>query len=138
MRRILLLVVVAHWIIAVAHLFVAARVLPTPNDTVSWVAITLITVGHLGMVLVSWRLSEGLTGLVSLLFFLAALGADLYEHFLHASGNNVFMLPRVAWTVEFVVSVVALLALEVIGLWLGILLLRKRSIRNKPIPSQAA
>jgi hypothetical protein len=96
-----LLVVVAHWMVAVGHLFLAAEVLPAPNNHVSWLAITLITFGHLAVSIALWMLSDKLAGLVSLIFFLAASSADLYEHFLHASANNVFMVAPGDWTPRF-------------------------------------
>jgi hypothetical protein len=67
---------------------------------------------------------------VSLIFFLAALGADLYEHFLHASANNVFMVAPGDWTAPFDASVFVLLALEIVGCLLGILLLGGRTRNN--------
>jgi len=131
-----LLVVIAHWGVAVSHLFLAARVLAAPNDKVSWLAVTLITLGHSAVFIALWKLSDRLTGLVSLIFFLAALGADLYEHFLHASANNVFMVAPGDWTVPFDVSVFILLALEILGGLLGILLLG-RGTRNNSQPEFA-
>jgi len=125
-RMLTLLVVVAHWMVAVGHLFLAAEVLPAPNNSVSWLAITLITVGHLAVSIALWKLSDKLAGLVSLIFFLAASSADLYEHFLHASANNVFMVAPGDWTPRFDVSVFVLLALEIAGCLLGILLLSGR------------
>ena len=122
-----LVVVIAHWIVAVLHLFLAVKVLPIPNNNVSWLAITLITLGHFGVSIVLWKLSDKLTGSVSLVFFLAALGADLDEHFFHASANNVFMVAPGDWTAQFDVSVFSLLALEILGCLLGILLLGRRT-----------
>jgi hypothetical protein len=58
------------------------------------------------------------------MFFLAALSADLYEHFLHASGNNVFMVAPGDWTAWFNVSVFILLTLEILGCSIGVLSLR--------------
>jgi hypothetical protein len=124
-----LVVVIAHWIVAVLHLFLAAKVLPAPNNNVSWMAITLITLGHLVVSVALWKLSDKLTGLVSLIFFLAALSADLYEHFFHASANNVFMVAFGDWTAQFDASVFSLLALEMLGCLLGILLLGRRAGR---------
>jgi hypothetical protein len=129
-RMLTLQVVVAHWIVAVLHLFLAAKVLPPPNNSVSWLAITLITFGHLAVSIAVWKLSDRLAGLVSLIFFLAAFSADLYEHLLHASANNVFMLAPGSWTPRFDVSVFVLLALEVVGCLLGILLLGGRTRNN--------
>ncbi len=126
-RTLTLLVVVAHWIVAIGHLFLAAQVLPAPNNHVSWLAITLITLGHLAVSLALWTLSDKIAGLVSLIFFLAALSADLYEHFLHASANNVFTVASSNWTAPFDVSVLVLLALEIAGCLLGILLLGGRT-----------
>jgi hypothetical protein len=125
-----LLVVVAHWMVAVGHLFLAAKVLPAPNNDVSWLAITLITFGHLAVSIGLWKLSDRVTGLVSLIFFLAAMSADLYEHFLHASANNVFMVAPGDWTARFDASVFALLGLEIAGCMLGILLLGGRTRSN--------
>jgi len=120
LRRLALLVVMAHWIIAVGHLFLAAKILPAPNNNVSWVAIGLISSGHLLVSIALWKLTDKLAGLVSLIFFLAALGADLYEHLLHASANNVLMVTVNHWTAGFDASVFVLLALEITGCTLGI------------------
>jgi hypothetical protein len=125
-----LLVVVAHWMVAVWHLFLAAKVLPAPNDRVSWLAITLITCAHVVVSIALWTLRDRLAGLVSLIFFLAAMGADLYERFLHASANSVFTVAPGNWTPWFDVSVVVLLALEIVGCLLGILLLSGRTRNN--------
>ena len=123
-RTLSLLVIVAHWIVAVCHLFFAAKILPAPNNHVSWLAIALITSGHLGVSIALWKLSDKPAGLLSLIFFLAALGADLYEHFLHASANNVFTVGLGGWTTWFDASVFVLIVLEILGLLLGILLFR--------------
>ena len=121
LRNIALLVVAAHWIVAIWHLFPAANILPAPNNHVSWVAIALMTLGHLCVSVLLWKLSDKLIGFVSLIFFAAAMTADLYEHFLHASANNVFMVVSGSWTAMFDVSVFLLLALEILGCSLGIL-----------------
>jgi hypothetical protein len=135
-RTLILLIVVAHWIVAIGHLFLAAEVLPAPNNHVSWLALTLITLGHLAVSIALWTLSDKIAGLVPLIFFLAALSADLYEHFLHASANNVFMVASGDWTARFDVSVFVLLALEIAGCLLGILLLGG-STRNNARPQFA-
>jgi hypothetical protein len=129
-RTLALLVVVAHWIVAIGHLFLAAKVLPAPNNHVSWLAVTLITLGHIAVSIALWTLSDKIGGLVSLVFFLAALSADLYEHFLQVSANNVFMVAPGDWTAPFNVSVFLLLALEIVGCLLGILLLGGRTPSN--------
>jgi hypothetical protein len=126
LRTLALLVVVAHWIVAVWHLFLAARLLPAPDNNVSSLAIVLITCGHLCVAIALWKLSDRLAGSVAFLFFLLALSADLYEHFLHAAPNNVFMTPTGVSTAWFDGSVVGLLALEVLACSLGILLLSRR------------
>ncbi|MGB7602841.1 MAG: hypothetical protein WBM24_21245 [Candidatus Sulfotelmatobacter sp.] len=126
-RSLILLIVIAHWIVAVGHLFLAARVLPAPNNHVSELAVALITFGHLIVSVALWWLSDKFAGLVSLIFFLLALSADLYEHFLHASANNVFTVASGDWTAGFDASVFALLALEIAGCWLGVLLLGGRT-----------
>lgn len=127
-RRILiLLVVAAHWIVAVGHLFLAAKVLPAPDNNVSPLAIVLITLGHLVVSVAVWWLSDKFAGLVLLIFFLLALSADLYEHFLHASANNIFTVASGDWTARFDASVFVLLALEIVGCSLGLLVLVRRA-----------
>jgi hypothetical protein len=125
-RTTALLVVVAHWIVAILHLFLAAKILPAPNNNVSWLAIILISSGHLCVLIALWKLSDKLTGWISFVFFLAALGADFYEHFLHVAPNNVFILVAGDWTAWFNASVVGLLALEIFACSLGIMLLTGR------------
>ena len=131
-RVLALLVVVAHWIVAVWHLFLAANILPAPNDRVSWLAITLISSGHLCVCLALWLLGDRLAGWVSLVFFLAALGADLYEHFLHVSANNIFHVAPGDGRALFDASVFTLLALEILGCLMGILLLLCRRVDKQP------
>jgi hypothetical protein len=130
LRMLALLVVVAHWAVAVLHLFFAAEVLPAPNNKISWLAVTLITLGHVVVSVALWKLSERLAGFISLIFFLAALGADLYEHFLHASANNIFTVAPGDWAAWFNASVFILLALEILGCSLGILLLGRRTTND--------
>ncbi|MFZ0536815.1 MAG: hypothetical protein WAM47_08125 [Candidatus Sulfotelmatobacter sp.] len=129
-RTLALLVVAAHWMVAIWHLFLAAKVLPAPNNHVSWAATILITSGHAVVSILLWKLSDKVAGFVSVIFFLAAMSADLYEHFLHASQNNVFMVASGDWTAIFNVSVFILLALEILGCSLGIITLGG-STRNK-------
>jgi hypothetical protein len=142
LRTLALLIVVAHWIVAIWHLFLAASVLPAPNNSVSWLAVVLLTLLHGGVSIALWKISDKLIGLVSIIFFLAALSADLYEHFLHASGNNVLMVAPGDWTVWFNASVFILLALEILGCSLGVLSLggraRKHSTQepNSNLPKQ--
>jgi len=133
-RTLALLVVGAHCIVAIWHLFLAAEILPAPNNHVSWLAVVLITSGHVVVSILVWKLSEKVAGLVSLIFFLAAMSADLYEHFLHASQNNVFMLARGDWTAIFSVSVFILLALEIVGCLLGTIVLGGRRRDNRSTP----
>lgn len=129
-RTLALLVVVAHWIVAVWHLFLAAKILPAPSNSVSWVVIVFFTLAHLSVLVAIWKLSDKLAGLAALIVFLAALGADLYEHFVQVAPNNVFMAAPGAWTAWFDSSVFVLLALEILGCLLGILLLRGRTGNN--------
>lgn len=133
-RTLALLVVAAHWIVAIWHLFLAAKVLPAPNNHVSWVAIVLITSGHAVVSILLWKLSDKVAGFVAVIFFLAAMSADLYEHFLHASQNNVFMLAGGDWTAIFSLSVFILLTLEILGCSLGTLMLSGRRSNNNSTP----
>jgi hypothetical protein len=134
LRTLALLIVVAHGIVAIWHLFLAAKILPPPNNNVSWLAIILLTSLHLSVAIALWKLSAKYKWLVSLIFFLAAMGADLYEHFLHASPNNVFTVAPGNWTAWFDASVYVLLALEILGCSLGILLRGDGARNNKSTP----
>lgn len=130
-RTLALLAVAAHWGVAVWHLFFAARILPAPGNSISWVVIVFFTLGHLSVLVAVWKLSDKLAGLVALLAFSAALGADLYEHFVQVAPNNVFMVTASgAWTAWFDVSVFALVGFEILGISRGIVLLRGRSGHN--------
>jgi hypothetical protein len=133
-RTLALLVVAAHCIVAICHLFFAAKILPAPSNHVSWLAIILITSGHVGVSILLWKLGEKVAGFVSVIFFLAAMSADLYEHFLHASQNNVFMVAQGDWTAIFNASVFILLALEIVGCLLGTIVLGGRTRNNKSTP----
>ena len=133
-RTLALLVVAAHWIVAIWHLFLAAKVLPAPNNHVSGLAIISITSGHAVVSFLLWKLSDKVAGFVSLIFFLAAMSADLYEHFLHASQNNIFMVARGDWTAIFNLSIFILLALEIVGCLLGTIVLGGRTRNNKSTP----
>ena len=137
-RMLALMVVVAHWMDAVGHLFLAAKILPAPNDHVSWLAVVLITSGHLVVSIALCKLGDRIGGCISLIFFLAALSADLYEHFLHASGNNVFMAASGHWTAWFDASVVVLLALEILGCSIGAWLLSGRTRSRKSMPGASS
>src|ERR1700685_2488482 len=133
-RTLALLVVSAHWIVAIWSLFLAAKVLPAPNNHVSWLAIFLLTSGHTLVAILLRKFSNKVAGLLALIFFLAVLSADLYEHFLHASQNNVFMVAPGDWTAIFNVSVFILLALEIVGCLLGTIVFGGRRRNNKSTP----
>ena len=122
-RRLALLVVVAHWIVVILHLFIAAQVLPGPKNSVSGLGIILLTAGHLVAFIAVWKLGDKASGALLLIFFLAAMGADLYEHFLNRSPNNIFLVAPGSWTPWFDVSVFVLLALEILGCLFGTMLL---------------
>src|SRR5207237_6017698 len=105
-----------------------------PKIIFSWLALVLLTSLYLVVSITLWNLSDKFTGLVSLIFFLAALGVDLYEHFLHKSPNNVFMVASGNWTAWFDASVFVLLVLEILGCSLGILVRGDRARKNKSTP----
>lgn len=128
-RMLILLAVAAHWMVAVWHLFLAAKILPAPSNSVSRLVIVFFTLGHLSLLVAVWKLRDKLSGLVASTVFLAALGADLYEHFVQVAPNNVFMAASGGWTAWFDASVFALVALEILGISLGLLLLRNRTKR---------
>jgi len=126
LRLLALLVILANLIVGVWHLFIVTRILPGPQNSVPRLAIGLMTLGHLCMAAVLWKLANRAAGLVLLLFFLAAICAGLYEHLLHPGPNNIFMVASSDVTGWFDFSVFVLLALEVTGCWLAIRLLGSR------------
>src|SRR5207247_8990249 len=134
-RTLALLIVVAHWIFAMWHLFLAAKILPPPIINVSWLAIVLLTSLHLGVSITLWKLSDKFTGLVSLIFFLAALGVDLYEHFMHKSPNNVFMVASGNWTAWFAACLFVLLLLEILRGSLGVAAPAHWATKTNPRPA---
>jgi len=71
-----------------------------------------------------WKLTDRLAGATLATFFIAALAFDVYEHFLHRGGNNVFMVLPGEWKLAFEVSVGLLIALEVFGAGLGVRFLK--------------
>lgn len=135
------MVVGAHWVVAIGHLFLAANVLPPPDHKVSWVAAVLLTLLHWSALILLWKLSDRLIGFITLIFFSAALSADLYEHFLQPSLNNVFMVAPGDWAAWFKESVYILLALEILGLSLGALSLggrKKTDSMLKPVNGKSS
>lgn len=137
-RKLAPVVVITHWIVAVSHLFLVARILPAPYDKVSWLGITFLTLGHWAVAILLWVLSDKIGGWVAVIFFLAAMSADLYEHFLQKSPNNVFdIVASGSGTIWFDASVIVLLALEIVGCLLGIVLLSGRGQAGSALPRHA-
>ena len=128
-RTFALLVVIAHWILAVAHLFIAAIALPGPNSTVSGLAIILISAGHVCVAAGLWTLRDRPAGAVLAVFFLAALSADLYEHFGHSSANNIVLATGAGWAGWFDASVFGLVVLELLACSLGIVMFARPTTR---------
>lgn len=120
-----LAVLAAHLIVAVWHLFLVAKILPAPENNVSWFAICLITLGHLGVSVAWLKLSDRFAGLVLCIFLVAALGAGIYEHFLGPGLNNIFRVAPGDWTALFRASVIALVILEALGCWVGVRVLMR-------------
>jgi hypothetical protein len=122
------LVIAAHWAVAIWHLFLVAKVVPAPDNDVSWVAIGVLSVVHACIALVWWKVSIKIAGSVLALFFIAALSFDIYEHFLHAGPNNIFGVANSQWNIPFQISVILLVVLEVVGCLVGIRCLATRKI----------
>ena len=97
--------IAAHWVTAIWHLFVAAKVLPGPTNDVNLFAVGLITLLHLGVAGAWKKLPDRLVGGILSAFFIAALAFGIYEHFLHPGGNNVFMVSASEWKTAFEVGV---------------------------------
>ena len=53
-----LIIIAAHGVLAVWHLFLAAKVLPAPENTVSWLAVALASTLHLAVLVVWWLATE--------------------------------------------------------------------------------
>jgi hypothetical protein len=128
-------VIAAHWIIAVWHLFLAAKVLPVPDNNVSWLAISLLSLLHAGISIVWWKIPNRPAGLVLSIFFIATLASGIYEHFVHLGGNNVFRVVPGEWKTAFQVSVIFLVLLEVLGAWMGLRFLKSNSQVGRLTPA---
>jgi cell division protein FtsW (lipid II flippase) len=127
-------VIAAHWAAAVWHLFVAAKVLPSPDNRVNLVAIGILSVVHLAVSVVWWKVPNRPAGLILSTFFIAVLAFGVYEHFLHPGANNAFMVLPGEWKTPFEASVVLLTALEVLGAGIGFRSLKGRSqFRGLPL-----
>ncbi len=122
--RLGVVVIATHCAVAVWHLFLAAEVLPSPNNTISLLAVLLITLMHLAIAAAWWKLTDKLAGAILAIFFAVVLALDIYEHFLHPGANNVFMVLPGDWKTIFEVSVGLLLAIELLGTSIGILSLK--------------
>ncbi|HJS98081.1 MAG TPA: hypothetical protein VJ756_03250 [Terriglobales bacterium] len=119
-----IVVIAAHWVTAMWHLSVAAKVLPGPTNGVNLLAVALITLLHLGVAGAWWKLRDKLAGGILSAFFIVALVFGIYEHFIHPGGNNIFMVSASEWKTTFEVSVGLLMALEVLGVGTGIRFLK--------------
>jgi hypothetical protein len=119
-----LLIIAAHWVVGVWHLLLVAKILPAPENNVSWIAISLFTLLHCGVAVACWKLSDRLSGLILCVFLVVALGSGIYEHFLAPGLNNIFRVPPSDWTAAFRASVFLLVVVEILGCWFGIRLSR--------------
>lgn len=120
------LIIAAHWLAAVWHLFIVARIPPVADNKVSWLAVGLVTLFHFVISVAWWKLSDRFAGSVLLVFFVVVTGAGTYEHFLGPGPNNIFRLAPGDWTVAFQMSVFLLVSFEILGLWLAIRFLKGR------------
>jgi len=126
LRRLGLLIIGAHWLVGVWHLWLVAKILPGPDNKMYWFAITMSTLMHFGVSIAWWRLSDKVAGLILCVFLVAVLGAGIYEHFLGPGLNNIFRVPLTEWTSAFRASVYSLVVFEILGCWLGIRLMKGR------------
>ncbi len=127
LRLYALLIIAVHWIVAAWHLFLVAKILPAPENNVNWVAIGILTLLHFVALIACWKLCDRFTGLVLGVFFVLALGAGLYEHFLDSGLNNIVRVRPSDWVTAFRASVFLLVVIEMLGCWLGIRLLQRNS-----------
>jgi hypothetical protein len=74
LRQLLMIAIVGNLIVGVWHLFLVTKILAPPDNSVNWTAIGLMTVGHLAVLGFVWKLAQKWAGVVSLAFFLAAVG----------------------------------------------------------------
>lgn len=127
-------VIAAHWAAAVGHLLVTAKVLAPPDNNVNLFVIGMLSVVHLAVSVAWWRVPSKPAGLILSTFFVAVLGFGIYEHFLHAGANNVFMVIPGPWRAPFDASVALLMALEILGAGLGFQTLRGQGqLRGLPL-----
>lgn len=121
-----LLIIAAHWAAAVWHFVLSAKIFPTAANGIDWLPIVFVSAVHLGVSVLWWTVSVRLAGWVLLVLLSTALGVGVYEHFLGPGPNTIFRVPPTNWTAAFRASVLVLLALEILGCWLGL-----RSVRSR-------
>lgn len=114
------LVIIAHAIAFIWHLFVAAKIPPgLPGQLVLFVAVAVNAAPVVGLTLLLLRIYRLAAVLIFLpMALMLVLGA--YEHFLSFGPNSVFDIPDSEWAWSFRVSAILLVILELLGCWIGV------------------
>jgi hypothetical protein len=112
-------VIAGHWAAAVWHLFLTPKVLPSPGNNVNLFALGMLSLVHLAVCVVWWKVPNRPAGLILSTFFIVVLAFGVYVHFLHPGANNVFMVLPGEWRTLFLASVGLLTGLEILGAGIG-------------------
>jgi hypothetical protein len=113
-------VVLAHAVAAFWHLVLVAKITPGLTEDQVLAATAAITVVPAVAVVLLWAHFPRLGGF--LLFLPLAIGLAIggIEHFVTPGPLNVFHLAATPWALQFRITAVLLLILEVSGCWIGV------------------
>jgi hypothetical protein len=119
------LVVLAHAVIVVWHLFVLAKIPPglTGHQVLS-AAVAINVVPLMGLLLL-WTDYPKLASILIFIPLVVGLSAGGFEHFLSNGPDSIFRMAATGWTLPFTTSAVLLAILELGGCWLSIRLFGK-------------
>jgi len=118
------LIVVAHFIVALWHLFLVVKTQPGFPTFAPPLLILVNLLPVMGAVVLAKRLPK-LAGILIAIPLGIALVIGLYAHFLNPGTDNVFRMPRGKLTLPFQISAAQLVVLEAAGVWFGLVLFAK-------------
>jgi hypothetical protein len=113
-------VVLAHPAAVFWHLVLVARITPGLTDDQVMAATAAITLVPTVALLLLWAHFRRLGGFLLFLPLAVGLGIGGSEHFVTPGPLNVFYVAATPWALQFRVTAVLLLVLEVFGCWIAI------------------
>lgn len=129
-------VVVAHSAAVFWHLVLVTKITPGLTDNQVLAATAAITLVPAVALVLLWADFPRLGGVLLFLPLAVGLGIGGDEHFLAPGPLNVFYVAATRWALQFRVTAVLLLVLEVLGCWIAIQAFRGVPF-SKATPEQA-